>query len=509
MGTPPESGLRVIGIIVGITVIGIFFSVWMWERGCTGSGRTPTAEAPPPPAPRQVVPPAQEAFCRIVNGAAGEYKGLLSKGANELQLSKVRAARGAALRASLPDGRFTDWLATVKGLHTTGDGNGVLEVALPCAVALKTYNNEFSDIGRGTLIPQSADLYDIVARLRAEQVVRVSGELFADSRDGLLEASVTERGSMTEPEFIVRFSDVYPADGDRPPATNESSNVRTETLTKDDSGVNAGPPPHLGYDRLSPHLRRAVQNATYTFPDMSDTPVTLRNGSAKGTFDGDGPGRNWSADLLDGPWVVTDLNDDGVDDVVVAAYYNGGGSGTFQYLCPIVVDKAGDARVGDLFPVGDRSDLRSLSMRANTLILDYVTHGPDDASCCPTLHTTRAFRYQGGTLIDVPISAADTETVDRPSTVPTVEAQRRLAPEKPGKPSPAQGRPKITDYCAYGRELAVRTMKAHFARDDAASERVSVELNALIKDESVPPLEKVRVMECFEAAGVEMGGIKR
>lgn len=163
--------------------------------------------------------------------------------------------------------------------------------------------------------------------------------------------------------------------------------------------VELRPPARLGYDHVELRLRNAVRNATYRLPEL-EAAVALRNGSGTGIGGAMGDFEVY-AELRDEPWLVTDLNGDGVSDIVVVVYAGTGGSGSFRYLFPVVVDEAGHSSVGVPRHAGDRTDMRSLSKRGDTMVLDYVTHAEDSPLCCPTLHVLRSFRYRDGRLVDI------------------------------------------------------------------------------------------------------------
>ena len=191
--------------------------------------------------------------------------------------------------------------------------------------------------------------------------------------------------------------------GRRPNAVRIPEGTGQEVATVDANGntvVTLAPSPYPGYERVPPRLRKAAQNATYSFPDMNATEVTLRNGTGEGKGLDQGDPYTLYVELRDGPSLVTDLNGDGTSDIVVVAYASTGGSGTFRYLFPLILDKAGHVSVGIPREAGDRSEMRSLSKRGDTVVLDYVTQGPDDPMCCPTLHALRSFRYSNGRLVD-------------------------------------------------------------------------------------------------------------
>ena len=175
----------------------------------------PVAEAPPLPAAPEPAAPApeplpasQRAFCDAVKIAADNYQEAQSAGANELKLSKFRTTRRSAVTAAVKGGAFKDWLGTVDGLQTTGDGKAILSIKLQCEgdVKISTWNNAMSDVMDNTLIPQSSALYDAISELGEGAKAKVSGKFTAGDVDGFRESSLTEMGSMTDPDYKVRFS---------------------------------------------------------------------------------------------------------------------------------------------------------------------------------------------------------------------------------------------------------------------------------------------------------------
>lgn len=105
------------------------------------------------------------------------------------------------------------WKGKIVGLITNGEGKAVLEVQLPCDdeidVSVKTWNNAMSDIMDHTLIPQSSKMFDTLADLGKGKVITISGAFISgDEKNGWRESSLSEEGSMTDPEFIFRFAQV-------------------------------------------------------------------------------------------------------------------------------------------------------------------------------------------------------------------------------------------------------------------------------------------------------------
>ena len=92
-----------------------------------------------------------------------------------------------------------------------------------------------------------------------------------------------------------------------------------------------------------------------------------------------------------------DLNGDKVDEVVALVSENYGGTGTFVFL--VVYSEVDETLVFQTSKiVDDRPQLNALSIEDNEVFLDTVTHGFEDPMCCPTLKTTRHFRFIDGQL---------------------------------------------------------------------------------------------------------------
>lgn len=148
------------------------------------------------------LPETERKFCEAVVAAAAAY----SQADNDLKRSKVRRDRAAALRAAVPGGTVSKWQGKVDTLTTTGQGNVVLVVRLPCDdFTVGTWNNELSDIGDGSLIPSSSKVYDTLAEMKAGDSITFGGKFIANDVNGFKGTSMTEYGSMTGEAFLLRF----------------------------------------------------------------------------------------------------------------------------------------------------------------------------------------------------------------------------------------------------------------------------------------------------------------
>ena len=153
----------------------------------------------------------QAAFQQAIIDARTAY----NDAPNDLVRDKERPKRGEAVCAAVPSPEVRDWVGTVYDLTSTGDGSGVFSVELEQDIWLSTWNNSASETTTGlhTLVPADSPLYGQIAGLRKGQQVMFSGSFFMDKADGdcFNELSLTMRGSMSEPAFLFRFSDVRPA----------------------------------------------------------------------------------------------------------------------------------------------------------------------------------------------------------------------------------------------------------------------------------------------------------
>jgi hypothetical protein len=173
------------------------------------SAAASTALPPALATPLRQDPPADEgAFCTIIRDFAQQYQSLSATAGNESKLAELRWARAEALRQALGTTRVSSWTATLTRPRTTGDGSAVVEVRLPCGVTLKTWSNSNSDVGSDTLIAHGSPLFVEIGKLHEDQQVVIDGQLFQGAPDGFTELSLSEHGSMLNPEFLFRFANI-------------------------------------------------------------------------------------------------------------------------------------------------------------------------------------------------------------------------------------------------------------------------------------------------------------
>jgi heat shock protein HslJ/LysM repeat protein len=75
-----------------------------------------------------------------------------------------------------------------------------------------------------------------------------------------------------------------------------------------------------------------------------------------------------------------------------------GGSGTFYYLTAVVEQDGEPVNVATTL-LGDRTQIKSLGIEDEEIVVDMVTHGPDDPMCCPTQRVVQKYALQEDELV--------------------------------------------------------------------------------------------------------------
>ena len=88
---------------------------------------------------------------------------------------------------------------------------------------------------------------------------------------------------------------------------------------------------------------------------------------------------------------------DGQSAAAVILYTDGGGSGTF-YELHVMVDRDGQPYDVAWTQLGDRVQINSLAVEGDEIVVDMVTHGPEDPMCCPTQQVVQTYALQGEEL---------------------------------------------------------------------------------------------------------------
>jgi hypothetical protein len=171
----------------------------------TTPAATPTIVRPQPP-----MPAAEQAFIRAVQRGQVAFQAA----PNEMAQGGTRAQRRVAICQSLnvPEQGVlvSDWVGQIDRLSSNSGGKGVLYISLAPSIRVETWNNDFSDSSHHTLIEPSSPLFAVASQMKQGDEVVFSGTFFASGVDCVEEHSMGLQGSMSEPEFIFRFTRVKP-----------------------------------------------------------------------------------------------------------------------------------------------------------------------------------------------------------------------------------------------------------------------------------------------------------
>ncbi|MCP9626660.1 hypothetical protein NML43_06130 [Rhodopseudomonas palustris] len=151
-----------------------------------------------------LLPNAELALISTVENARDAY----AAGANDMAKGSARPARAKGLCSLMKSPVAKDWIGELATLSSNSDGWGVLAVKINSNIVLKTWNNAVSDAADKTLIDPNSPVFKKAAVLRTGQRVKFSGQFIRDQTDCFREGSLTLKGSLTQPEYIFRFSDI-------------------------------------------------------------------------------------------------------------------------------------------------------------------------------------------------------------------------------------------------------------------------------------------------------------
>lgn len=141
----------------------------------------------------------------------------------------------------------------------------------------------------------------------------------------------------------------------------------------------------------------ALKNAAYQ--GIYAGPVQLADGKYEGKPFVEGGASRPTVTFIDPFFAFGDLNGDGVEDAAVTLAENSGGSGTFIYLAAVVLQDGAPVNVATQL-LGDRVQIKSMTVEAGEVVVTLATFAADDPLCCPSLEETRRYRLQEGAFVE-------------------------------------------------------------------------------------------------------------
>lgn len=147
------------------------------------------------------------------------------KSTNEVALSIIR--KNPSKYLSSVNRKFTDWTVTLECLSTGSDGDAYASFRMGHPRARESFENSVDEalakskdgyVFFWTKIDRDDELYDLLAKANVNDRYLISGEMLKpslsllksddDDVDYLDEGSMTEKGSMFQPEFKVSLSSI-------------------------------------------------------------------------------------------------------------------------------------------------------------------------------------------------------------------------------------------------------------------------------------------------------------
>jgi hypothetical protein len=156
--------------------------------------------------PQDSMPEEEKALIDAVERARRDY----ASGSNDMKKGAARWARSQSICEAVPDRQAHQWIGRVSNISSDSTGRGVLSITIAPGVQIKTWDISLFNDSYQTLIEPSSKLFQQASSLSVGQSVQFSGAFLPSDDDCILEASVTLGGSVREPEFIMRFSEVSP-----------------------------------------------------------------------------------------------------------------------------------------------------------------------------------------------------------------------------------------------------------------------------------------------------------
>lgn len=135
-------------------------------------------------------------------------------------------------------------------------------------------------------------------------------------------------------------------------------------------------------------------DASYSGLPIVDETITLTNG-VWSSVPAPGGHSTTSAILHRDMYLAGDVNRDGRPDAVAFLSVYGGGTGDLLSIALLERDGETVRNIGTL-PVGDRVQVRAVSLADGFVTLDVIQAGPQDAMCCPGELATRTWAWKDG-----------------------------------------------------------------------------------------------------------------
>lgn len=151
---------------------------------------------------------------------------------------------------------------------------------------------------------------------------------------------------------------------------------------------------------VAPLTVDALKNAEYQSEFALGGKAKLTNGTYKEKLVPGSPAYEDLVISLSDKYAFGDLNGDGVGDAAAILMSNSGGSGTFFRLAAVLNENGTPTNVASTI-LGDRVQIKSVSIQSGRLIVNVIKQGPNDPLCCPTMEVVETYALQGDKLVKI------------------------------------------------------------------------------------------------------------
>jgi hypothetical protein len=179
----------------------------------------------------------------------------------------------------------------------------------------------------------------------------------------------------------------------------------------------------------APLTLAALKNAEYQSEFVTSGKAKLTDGVYKES----GAATQVEVRLLD-TVVLTDLNADGVSDAVVILSIAPGGGNDFYYLVALLNQNGVPQPVAS-FLLGDRVQIKGMTLDNGEIVLSMLAHGTRDPICCPTQAVMRRYKFQNNKLVALATQSPTQVAVTAPTKAADTPAPRATA-TLPKPPAP-------------------------------------------------------------------------
>jgi heat shock protein HslJ len=209
----------------------------------------------------------------------------------------------------------------------------------------------------------------------------------------------------------------------------ETAGGEQRMLFKNGGAVNAPAAPSTAAALTEAQLKNAEYNSQYT----ASGKAKLVNGTYE---EAAAPGSASKVTVTYEQSASGDLNGDGVPDAAVILASSTGGSGTFMTL-EAVLNQGGQPVPTATAQLGDRTQVKSVSIDGGVITVQALIHGANDPLCCPTQAASLKYQLKNGQLVQIagpaPVAAAPAVKTTTPVTATAA------LPNVNGIKSPADG----------------------------------------------------------------------